>query len=479
VPLQPIMFGYTANPNRNDNQGYPVNCYPEDTGQENEGRWIHYACAGYTAFATTGAGLLRGYLRFDDTKYYVVYGNTVYKVTSAGVSTAIGSIAGTGWVYMARNRKEPNAQVALVTAGIYQLIENDIMTTPAIDVDVGVSEFVGVTHLDGYFAFPKSNAEWFISEIDDGNTIDDLKFALANAKPDGLSFAITRGDDLFMMGPQSIQVYQDTGQTDFPFEPVTTIGIGIAYPKACVNITAVLDGGTSDVLIFPANNPDATYLGVVLMDGYNAKTISPLALDRAIKAEPDKTSIVAFSITEQGHTFYVIRGSTFCWSMDTSTNFWHKRENSAGSPWPIGGGLSVNGQQILCNVSGGANYLLDITPQAPASASTVSLRHSNDNGTTWIGPRTKPVGTAKTVRVRWIGLGQSREDGKVFEFTFSNALVENGTGVSAKILTPPVNTFPSRMIFNALYCNITSGVSQTTQHKGFTNLAVDAEGGTP
>ncbi len=84
------------------------------------------------------------------------------------------------------------------------------------------------------------------------------------------------------------------------------------------------------------------------------------------------------------------------------------------------------------------------------------------------------MGTSKTQRVRFPALGTSREDGKVFEVTFSNAIVEAGVGTDMQVITPPVHAFPRRMIFDHLYVNITSGVSQSSSAKGFVNLAVDA-----
>lgn len=482
MPVQPISFGFTTNPSRNDTQGYLVNLYSENLGNENESRTVLYACEGFVSYHTlTGGGVLHGMMRFDDERFYIASGNTLQKVTSQATSTNLAALTFSSdyaYAYFARNRKEPNAQVAVVTTdGLFRLIENDVVTTPTVDPDIPT--FTSVCGIDGYFVLTAANGEWFITAIDEGATIDDLEFAQANTKPDAITRGIVRGRDLFICGPQSIEVYQNTGADDFPFERVTSIGIGVHSGPSMQNVTAVVDGGTQDVLIFAGNNSDGTYAGVMLMDGYQCRTISPFALDRAIMSEPQKASISAFTYAANGHVFYVIQGTTFSWQYDATTTTWTVRQSLNSTRWNIGGSCAMNGYTMLANQSSGAIYYLETSPQAPASASTVAMRHSNDNGGAWSTSRSKSVGTARTKRVRWHSLGQSREDGKVFELTFSNAIVEAGTNVSAKCITPPVQGFPARMIFNALYCNITSGVSQTTNHKGFITLAVDVDPATP
>jgi hypothetical protein len=438
MPIQSISFGTTSNPNRNDTQGVLVNCYAEDLGEENEVRYALYACDGYSSFSTltgSGSGVCKGMLNFDDTTLYVVTGQRINRVNTSGTATDMGALATSGYAYMARNRKDPNAQIGIVTSdGLFRIIENNSVSTPSVDPDIPT--FNSICALDGYFILTAANGEWFVSSIDEGATIDELDFAQAQSNPDGILRGIVRGRDVLICGPRSIEAYQNTGATDFPFERVTAINFGVAYAPAMVNLAAVTDGGTQDVVIFPGNNADGSYAGVMMLEGYGAKTFSPSALDRAILAEPTKSSIRAFTYARNGHVFYTITGSSFTWEYNAS----------------LGRSSSLT----------------------PGSASQIKLRHSNNGGSTWSPERSKAVGTSKTQRVRFPALGTSREDGKVFEVTFSNAIVEAGVGTDMQVITPPVHAFPRRMIFDYLYVNITSGVSQSSSAKGFVNLAVDA-----
>jgi hypothetical protein len=475
MPIQQISFGTTSNPNRNDTQGVLVNCYAEDLGEENEARFALYACDGHSSFSTltgSGSGVCKGMLNLDDTTLYVVTGQRINRVDTSGTATDMGALATSGYAYLARNRKAPNAQIGIVTSdGLFRLIENNTVSTPSVDPDIPT--FNSLCTLDGYFIFTCSNGEWYISSIDEGGTIDDLEFAQAQSNPDGIVRGIVRGRDVLICGPRSIEAYQNTGAADFPFERVHSLNVGVTYAPAMVNLAAVTDSGTQDVVIFPGNNADGSYAGVMMLEGYGATTFSPSALDRAIIAEPVKSSIRAFTYARNGHVFYTITGSTFTWEYNASLRRWHTRKSAASSIWNIVDAVNFNGQTVYADKTSAALYQAS-SSLSPGSASLIKLRHSNNGGSMWSPERTKPVGTLKTQRVRFPSLGMSREDGKVFEVTFSNAIVEAGVNTDMQVITPPVHAFPKRMIFDHLFVNITSGTSLTSNAKGFANLAVDA-----
>lgn len=416
--------------------------------------------------------MCKGFLNLDDTTLYTVTGTRINRIDTSGTATDMGALATSGYAYMARNRKVPNAQIGIVTSdGLFRIIENNTVSTPTVDPDIPA--FNSIATLDGYFIFTCSNGEWFISSIDEGATIDELDFAQAQSNPDGILRGIVRGRDVLICGPRSIEAYQNTGATDFPFERVTSTNIGLAYAPAMVNLAAVTDGGTQDVVIFPGNNADGSYAGVMMLEGYQASTISPNWVDRAIRDEPTKSSIRAFTYARNGHVFYTLTGSSFTAEYNASLRRWHKRKSSGSSIWNVVDAVAFNDKTIYASATTAALYQASST-LTPGSASNITLRHSNNGGLTWSPTRTKPVGAAKTQRVRFPALGMSKEDGKVFEVTFTNAIVENGSGVDAQVITPPVNAFPRPMIFDHLYVNITSGTSQTSSAKGFVNLAVDA-----
>lgn len=477
MPITPISLGMRSNPNRNDNQAILVNGYAEPLGDEGEQKWALYACDGFSSFSTltgSGVGVVRGWLNFDDSTLYVVAGQRINRVNTSGTATDMGALATTGSAYIARNRKSPNAQIGIVTSdGLFRLIENNTVSTPSVDPDIPT--FNSICGMDGYFIFTTAIGEWFISAIDEGGTIDELDFAQANTNPDNATLGITRGRDLLICGPRSIEAYQNTGATDFPFERVTSINIGLAYAPAAVNLAAVVDGETADAVIFPGNNADGAYAGIMLMSGYSPRKISTPDVDRCIRDETDKSSIRAFTRIDNGHVMYVLTGSTFTREYNCDTQLWHHRKSSGMDFWRVVDACHFNGKTILADYASGTLYQQS-SSLTPGSASTVQMRHSNTNGRTWKTRDAKAVGGSGTSKIlRWHALGQSKEDGKVFELTFSNAIVENGTGTSMQVITPPVHQFPRVVEFNELFVNVPAGVSQTSNAKGFYSMAVDLE----
>jgi hypothetical protein len=230
MPPQPISLGIRSNPGRDKADGAArlINCYAEEAGEEGKIKYPIYASESYTAFSTlveSGTGECRAMIGLNDTTMYVVSGSRVNKVSSAGTASNLGLVSSAGRAYMARNRKEDTPQIGIVTSdGHYYVIENNALTEyawPSVNPTL-----TSIGHMDGYFILTCANGDWYITSIDEANEIDDLEFATTEANSDGLIRAVTRGRDLMLVGSNSIEFWQNTGATDFPFERVSTINIG-------------------------------------------------------------------------------------------------------------------------------------------------------------------------------------------------------------------------------------------------------------
>ncbi len=471
----PISLGVRSNQDRTTQAAQLINCYAESIGDEGKIQYPVYACDGYEAFSTlSGGGVTRGMLNLDDTWLYVVTGSRLFRVSPAGTANDMGAISTSGVAYMARNRKSPNAQVGICTSdGVFKIIENNSVSVPSLDSSIPT--FNSICALDGYFIFTSANGEWFITSIDEGSTIDPIEFAQANSNPDGAVRGIVRGRDLIIAGQKSLEFYQNTGATDFPFERTTSTGTGVYAAPSMVNLTT---GDGSDTVVFAGNNSNGDYAGVFMLQGYAAQKISPFWLDRTISDETSPSSIRAFTYARRGHTFYCITGTTFSAEFNATTSYWHRRKSSGLNVWRCAEAASFAGYTIFGDYTSGLLYKSrhDLTP---ASASQIKVRKSRDGGNTWGSYRAKSVGAsgATTQRVRFNRLGQSKEDGHTFEITFSNAIVENGTDTDMIVIPPSVNAWPSYQTIDTLYVDSTPGSSQTNTSKGITGLGVDQETG--
>lgn len=472
--LKPIAMAARSNPDRDSGAARLINCYAEGAGEEGKVAAPVYACDGFNAFSTltgTGAGVVRGMINLDDTALYVVTGQRINSVSTSGTATDLGALSTSGIAYMARNRKAPNAQVGIVTSdGLFRIIEGGAVSTPTLAGSIPT--FNSICALDGYFIMTAANGEWFITSIDEGSTIDELDFAKASSSPDGASRGIVRGRDVLICGPRSTEFYQNTGAADFPFERTTSTNIGVYAPASMVNLAAGIDGNTVDTVAWAATNADGAFSGVMLLDGYQGKKISPPRLDRLIRAYATPAAIRGFTYTASGHTFYCITGFGATWEYNATTGQWHERKSTSLDYWRVTDACYFNGSTIFGDASSAALYrsAAEITP---LGASSVALRHSRDLGSSWISRTAKSIGgaAAPTEGVAWNRMGQSKKDGITIELTMSNALVEAGVATSAIMVAPTLHAGTRRVRLHRLEVDVTSGASETTKAKGFRGMS--------
>jgi hypothetical protein len=469
----PVTLGMRSNPGRygQDSAARLINCYAEDAGDEGKIRFPIYASDGFDTFSTlAGAGGVRAMLNLNDDTLYVVAGRVLYRVSTAGVATPVGGFETDGHVFMARNRRS-TPHIGIVSDGLYYIISNNVLSQ-INDSDLPAPN--SITSIDGYFVLTIEDGRFFITSIDDGTAIDGLDFAAAEANPDGLMVAGTRGRELVLFGPRSIEFHTNTGNADFPFERVQAINIGCWTAGSMCETTFIREGSAADTIIWAGTDAQGAYAGVMMLEGYGGAKISSHAVDRDIVAEPDKDDIRAYTWSSGGHTFYCITGTTFTWTYDTVTGFWHERESYGLDRWRISAATTFNGKNIVGDYASGILYEmradlcseagrpLVMTVQPPAvhawphpmrfynlfvdtipgvglnttdthnASPMLMVSHSNDGGKTWSSERTAEVGAIGNFkkRVKFSRFGKSREDGKVFRFSCSADVFKGITGMA-------------------------------------------------
>ena len=476
MPLVPIQLPTRSNVARNSAVGNTtlINCYADPIGQDAKAATPIYACDGWSSFATlTSGGVTRGMLNLDDTRLWLVSGNIIYRVTTAGVVTNVNSIATSGYAYFARNRAATPDVMLVTSDGITRTISSTTASTPSYDPAIGASSFNSVCCMDGYFVISKSNGEFYISGLD-AVTIDPLDFAKASTVADGLSRAIVRGRDLVLMGDRSTEFWQNTGQADFPFQRVHVANYGLYNGPAAVATMAAIDSSFADTVIFPATGPDGGYAGVVMLAGYDARRISTWELDNAIRTAT-KANVRAYAYPSQGNVFYAITdGATFSYEYNTRTGAWHQRKGSGLNFARTVDATVFNGGVVFGDYTAGLLYQLS-TSATPSGTSSVSVRVSRDNGDTWTSARTKSVGTSaqRKTRTKFTRLGQSKEDGFQLELTISSAFVEGSNDIDMTIIPPSVHAQPYPVQMHTLYVDAIPGVSGTASQRGMIMLHAD------
>lgn len=381
-------------------------------------------------------------------------GGSIYRVTQTGlpgVGTAslIGPVAG-GF----RMSAEGSAAAVVLTCGTTVYTCDGTTLTP-IDFpdDLNVS---AVDTLDSYFLFASDLGKFYWSAVG-GTTVDALDFATAESQPDILLSLKVIGDELWLFGRLSVEVWQPTGDLDLPFQRINgrIFGIGITARETAQKLNV---NGVDTVC----------WLGTdrrVYQTNPNPTRISDESLEErlqriTIATTPGPLNPYATTDSWNGHDFYVLHipgEGSFAYDLLTQT--WNER-TSYGDPLfrasvsatgpnaqPLLGDATTN--QIwemtvdqktdgsdpvvfeftgLLEVTGTSqrcdNVSLDLSAgrsDDPEDDPVIQMAWSDDEGGSFGNDVPQSLGRqgSRNGRVLWTRLGQLRRPGRIFRWRTS------------------------------------------------------------
>lgn len=463
----PLDFGFQSNSGRfgQDGAARLVNCYAESKGNEGKSPVVVYSVHGLKSFGTEASATngTRGMIPLGGSLYWVV-DRQIRKVDGTGTSSLIGGIADDGQVEMARNSKAETPQIAIVTKnGLKFILEADVLSEIS-DPDLPPPN--SVAYLDGYMVYGIADGRIFYSEINSAADIGALNFFEAEAAPDGLKTVITLQRELFALGDETIQSFQNTGGTDNPITPL----LGRPIQRGCLTGTtaAVMD----NTLVWVADDRTVRQL-----NGYTPVKISTPEIDELLRKEALPDNLTADIYSMQGHEFYVLSGTDFTMVFDAATKLWHERESKTftrwrgqsitkfGEKWIVGdkdnGNLyeidadtyDENGEDLIMALQSRPQhafpdtlifdtlYLDLITGRGLNSTDEhdsdpqITLRWSDDGGETWSTAITADLGKIGTysTTVSFHGLGETSKIGRTFRLEMSPNVAKGFLGASADI----------------------------------------------
>jgi hypothetical protein len=344
-----------------------------------------------------------------------------------------------------RMSAEGNATTVVFTCG-----ESAYSTDGAEMSAIAMPDSQHVTSVDtlnSYFLFSVANSGRFYWSAIGGTTVDALDYATAESQPDALTVLKVIGDELWLIGRSTVEVWQPTGDLDLPFQRIggRTFDVGATARDTVQKITV---GGTVQICFVGSD-------GRVYRTAPNPTRISDHGIEERI-ARADAASLYATTYSWGGHDFYVLHipgeGS---FAFDASTGFWDEVTSygralfrgevstvgAAGQPLIAGDGpeifelteslrddagvpvvfeftglLENSGAPVRCN-----NLILDIstgqTPD-PETDPMVQMCWSGDRGETWGPWLDKPLGRQgkRLTPVMWSRLGQIKRPGRVFHW---------------------------------------------------------------
>jgi hypothetical protein len=300
-----------------------VNLFPEVVPEGGKQPAFLSRCPGLSLRYTIGTGPIRGMWTLAG-NLYVVSGGTFYRVSSAGVTTALGSVFGSGPVSMADNgaqimiAADPAGYIYNISTGVYAQI---------VDPDYPGGSVVGF--LDGYFVFiePNSQRIWVTSLLD-GTSVDPLDFVSAEGDPDNIVSMIIDHREVWVFGENSTEVWYNAGLSDFPLVRIQ----GAFNELGCVARYSVAKMNNQ---IYWLGKDDRGHGIVYQANGYMGQRISTHAIEWQIQQYGTLSDAIAFTYQQDGHSFYVITfpsvGKT--WAYDAVTGAWHERAGWSNGQW--------------------------------------------------------------------------------------------------------------------------------------------------
>lgn len=293
-----------------------VNLFPEIIPEAGKEPAFLNRAPGLKLEVVVGTGPVRGLWTLAG-NMYVVSADKLYKVTPAYAVTLIGTVSGSsGPVSMADNGTQ-----LFVACNGPSYIYNSATDVFQQITDPDFPGAVTVGYLDGYFVFnePSSQKIW-VTALLDGVQVDPLDFASAEGSPDGVVGIIVDHGQLWVYGTNSIEVWYNSGNADFPFSRIqgafNELGCAAAYSLA------KMDNGLFWL------GKDARGQGMVYRaNGYSGQRISTHAVEWHIQQYGDLSDAIGYTYQQDGHSFYVLvfPSADTTWVYDVATQAWHER----------------------------------------------------------------------------------------------------------------------------------------------------------
>lgn len=320
-----------------------VNCYAE-LSKQNKAKYNIVPSDGLVAFATVTDTPCRGAIFLEDLDYvYSVHSGSVFQVDVAGTPTRLGTIPGQDRVRIARNKKSTPQTVIQCATGVY-IVEGGAVSKLVSDV---LPTVIDVAENDGYIIYLTAD-KYYISSINEATAIDGLDFADVLSSPDKNVGCYVYAGYLWLFGQRTIEIHKDTGNADFPFEPMPTV-----LPRGLMSKFSIAP--CDNTLMFIGDD------GIVYrLQGFSAPgRISNHQVERSIQGDASQSSIFAFSWSRGGHAFYSITGSNWTWTYDAATKEWHKRQSYGLDIWRTTAAVHSWNYVLMGDSIGGKLFYLD------------------------------------------------------------------------------------------------------------------------
>lgn len=296
-----------------------VNAYAEQMGSDGKGAMAVLPSGGLVQFSDTEAGPCRGMIYMPDLeKLYTAHNASVYRHTSDGTATRIGTIPGVGQVEFSRNQNA-DPEITVRASATPQVISSDsvaFVTDSDLPANV-VSQCNAVNRT----IYAYADRTYYYSAINDSLSVGALDFATFDSQAGKLRRVYSDRGELFGFCNSWTDVHAKTSSADEPFVFQTTIPRGMLAGMSLVKY--------DNTLAWVGDDQNIHKLGA----SYGTSVISTPEIARLIEDDIAQSDIVGFSFDQEGHAFGVWSGTNWTKVHDAATKVWHDRKSYGQDIW--------------------------------------------------------------------------------------------------------------------------------------------------
>jgi hypothetical protein len=209
-----------------------------------------------------------------------------------------------------------------------------------------------LSYLNGYAIVNSVGTDQFFwSAPNDFSAIDALDFATAESATDALLATFADHNEVWLIGKKTIEIWQDVGGTDSPFQAITTAkverGSAAAYSVAADDNTVILLG--NDLVVYR-------------FEGYRPTRISSYAVEEFLRtcSAINVMNATALIYTMGGNKLYTLRvpgeGS---WQYNFATGLWNEAQTYGYDDWRVMGSNGHYADYVLTD-TGIARLSMDV-----------------------------------------------------------------------------------------------------------------------
>lgn len=297
---------------------------------------------GLTSFSNTGALQDRGMGVFNGTLYKVT-GDTLYSISSAGVSTSIGSIAGTG-----RCKLEESTNDLVITTGIGKPYSyNGTTLTQGTDADLPNASTA--TYIKNRVVYDGNNSDVVFADLGSSLSVSSSNITSADNSPDDIRAVYAWKDQLFAFGDNSIVPYYNSGAGSPPYSIIQN---------------SVQEIGIKAIHSIASNNNSMYFLGNDLMPyrllGLQPQNIGEPSIGQAIASYSSPQDAIGLCFTLHNQNFYYLTfPGNATWLFSESAGWTNLSFGVNGDPHLISSYARAYNKHLVADRRNGNVYELD------------------------------------------------------------------------------------------------------------------------